>query len=52
VGKLEILAIREEARRLMGARFNLHDFHTALLAGCTLPLALARDDLSRRLGAS
>ena len=52
VGKLEILAIREEARRLMGARFNLHDFHTALLAGGTLPPALARDDLSRRLGAS
>lgn len=50
VGRELILALREEARRRMGSRFHLHDFHTALLAGGVLPLALVREEIWGRLG--
>jgi uncharacterized protein (DUF885 family) len=46
VGKLEILAIRDEARRRLGSRFDLHDFHAALLGRGSLPPALAREELA------
>jgi len=50
IGRELLLALREEARRRMGARFNLHDFHAALLAGGTLPPALIREEIWSRLG--
>lgn len=50
VGKLELIALREEAERRLGARFDLHDFHAALLASGTLPPALVREELWPRLG--
>jgi uncharacterized protein (DUF885 family) len=50
VGKLELLKVREEAKRRMGARFNLYDFHAALLSSGTLPPALIREELWARLG--
>jgi hypothetical protein len=34
----------------LGARFNLHDFHAALLASGTIPPALVREELWPRLG--
>ncbi|HYM81706.1 MAG TPA: DUF885 domain-containing protein [Candidatus Limnocylindria bacterium] len=49
VGKLELLSIRDEARRRLGARFDLHDFHAALLACGTLQPALVREELGERL---
>jgi uncharacterized protein (DUF885 family) len=49
VGKLEILAIRDEARRRLGSRFDLHDFHAALLGRGTLPPALVREELEHVL---
>lgn len=49
VGKLQILELRAEAERRLGARFDLHDFHAALLAGGTLPLALVREEIGERL---
>jgi uncharacterized protein (DUF885 family) len=49
VGKLEILAMREEARQRLGSRFNLYDFHAALLGRGTLPPALAREELAEVL---
>ena len=49
VGKLEILAIRAEAERRLGSRFDLHDFHAALLARGTLPPALVREELAETL---
>jgi uncharacterized protein (DUF885 family) len=50
VGMLEIVAMRDEARRRLGARFDLHDFHAALLGVGALPPALVRDELWERLG--
>jgi len=49
VGKLEILAIRGEAERRLGPRFDLHDFHAALLARGTVPPALVREELAEVL---
>jgi uncharacterized protein (DUF885 family) len=50
LGKIQILELRAEAQRKLGARFNLHDFHAALLASGTIPLALVREELWPRLG--
>ena len=48
VGKLDLLALREEAKSRLEERFTLSDFHAGLLAGGALPLALARDELWER----
>jgi len=50
VGKLQILELRSEAQQKLGARFQLHDFHAALLASGTIPPALVREELWSRLG--
>ena len=49
VGKHQILEMRDEAKRRMGARFNLYDFHKALLSSGTVPPALARMELEESL---
>jgi uncharacterized protein (DUF885 family) len=49
VGKLQIVELREETERRLGARFDLPAFHSALLAGGTIPPALAREELLERL---
>jgi uncharacterized protein (DUF885 family) len=49
VGKLEILAIRAETERRLGSRFDLHDFHAALLGRGTIPPALVREELAEVL---
>jgi uncharacterized protein (DUF885 family) len=48
VGKLELRAIREDAKRLYGDRFDLHDFHAGLLTGGALPLTLVREEVEER----
>lgn len=48
VGKLELLAVRDEAMRRFGDRFNLCDFHAGLLGGGALPIRLVRDELRER----
>jgi len=48
VGKLDLLALRDEAKSRLGDRFNLHDFHAGMLSGGALPLALARDEVWER----
>lgn len=40
IGQLKILALREKARAALGARFDLKDFHTVVLAHGALPLTL------------
>jgi len=50
VGKLALLGLRDEARRRLGARFSLHDFHAALLAGGTIQPSLVGEELWERLG--
>jgi len=52
VGKLQILELRSDAQRVLGSRFDLHDFHAALLASGTIPPALVHEELWPRLGAS
>jgi uncharacterized protein (DUF885 family) len=37
-GKLEVLRLREEARRRLGERFSLPDFHAAILDHGSLPM--------------
>ncbi|HEX4448467.1 MAG TPA: DUF885 domain-containing protein [Polyangiaceae bacterium] len=43
LGKLQILALREEARALLGPKFSLQHFHDALLAHGAPPVALIHD---------
>ena len=49
VGRELLLELRDEAKRRMGARFNLYDFHKALLSSGTVPPALARMELEESL---
>ena len=46
-GKLEILRAREEARRRLGSRFALPQFHSALLDSGSLPMPVMHDNISR-----
>lgn len=40
IGQLEIIAQRDKARRALGERFSLKDFHTLVLKTGTVPLAV------------
>jgi uncharacterized protein (DUF885 family) len=44
VGKLQIMALRDEARKRAGAAFDLAAFHARLLKSGTMPLALLREE--------
>lgn len=43
LGKIQILALREEARKKLGARFSLRRFHDALLSHGAPPVPLIRE---------
>jgi len=49
LGKSLILDLRDETRRRLGARFDLHDFHASLLASGSIPPSLIREELAERL---
>ncbi len=49
LGKTLLLELRDETRRRLGGRFDLHDFHAALLASGSVPPALIREELAGRL---
>jgi uncharacterized protein (DUF885 family) len=49
-GRLQILELREEARRRLGPRYDRLDLHAALLACGALPIGLLREELWDRLG--
>jgi Bacterial protein of unknown function (DUF885) len=51
LGKLQILALRDEARAKLGGRFSLRRFHDALLAHGAPPVALVHDAVLREIGA-
>jgi uncharacterized protein (DUF885 family) len=51
LGKLQILALREEARKTLGPRFSLQRFHDALLSHGAPPVALIHDRVLRDLAA-
>jgi uncharacterized protein (DUF885 family) len=40
LGKLEILRLREKAKAALGARFDIRQFHDAVLLGGAVPLAI------------
>ncbi|MEO0422263.1 MAG: DUF885 domain-containing protein [Pseudomonadota bacterium] len=46
-GALEIIALRQEAEQALGERFDLPDFHDALLGNGVLPLAALRSEVQR-----
>jgi uncharacterized protein (DUF885 family) len=52
LGKLQILALREEAKKALGARFSLRRFHDALLAHGAPPVPLIHDRVLRELAAA
>ncbi len=51
LGKLQILALRQEAEKKLGARFSLRAFHDALLAHGAPPVALVRERVLKEIGA-
>ncbi len=48
LGKVLILALREDERRRLGDRFRLRDFHDALLSNGSLPISFHRRLLAGR----
>jgi hypothetical protein len=52
LGKLQILALRDEAQKKLGARFSLQAFHDALLAHGAPPVALIRERVLKEIGAA
>jgi uncharacterized protein (DUF885 family) len=46
-GKLEILSVRDEARRALGSRFVLPQFHAAMLDSGSLPMPVMHQNMSR-----
>lgn len=49
LGKSLLVELRDETRRRLGARFDLHDFHASLLASGSIPPSLIREELAERL---
>jgi uncharacterized protein (DUF885 family) len=52
LGKLQILALREDAKKALGSRFSLQRFHDALLSHGSPPVALIHDRVLRDLAAA
>ena len=50
LGKLEILKLREDYRRKMGAQFSLQDFHDRFIKAGNPPIKLVRRELMGRDG--
>jgi uncharacterized protein (DUF885 family) len=49
LGQLEMLALRDDARRRLGTAFDIRRFHDALLGFGGLPLATLRDVVTTEL---
>ena len=49
VGEIRIRALRRESERTLGARFNVREFHTQVLAGGSLPLSVLEEQIRRWL---
>jgi uncharacterized protein (DUF885 family) len=46
LGQLEILELRRKAEKTLGARFDIRDFHDAVLRNGTLPLDLLEEQIN------
>jgi uncharacterized protein (DUF885 family) len=51
LGKLEIRALRTEAERRLGDRFDIREFHDRVLEDGSLPLPALREKLEAWMGA-
>lgn len=51
IGKRELVRIRDDARRRLGARFALPEFHAAVLDSGSLPIPVLEDKIARWTGA-
>jgi uncharacterized protein (DUF885 family) len=51
LGKLQIVSLRDEAKRALGDRFSIGKFHDALLSHGAPPLALVHDRVLAQVGA-
>src|SRR5689334_4726082 len=49
VGELKLLELRDKAKKTLGTRFNIRDFHTAVLNAGTLPLEILEREVDRYL---
>ncbi|HEY9683971.1 MAG TPA: DUF885 family protein, partial [Oculatellaceae cyanobacterium] len=45
LGKLDILALRDDYKKLKGAQFNLRDFHDRFLSGGYPPVKIIREEM-------
>ncbi len=52
LGQLEIRALRAEAEQQLGGRFDVRDFHDAVLRDGVLPLDLLREQVHRYIAAA
>jgi uncharacterized protein (DUF885 family) len=50
VGELEILKLRSQAKKALGSRFDLREFHEVVLAEGSLPLPLLRKRVAAWIG--
>ncbi|HYM35808.1 MAG TPA: DUF885 family protein, partial [Steroidobacteraceae bacterium] len=51
LGKLELLKLRDKARAALGARFNIRDFHDAVLLCGAVPLSVLDDVVDNYIAA-
>jgi uncharacterized protein (DUF885 family) len=49
MGSLEFLRLREEARTALGTRFDIREFHDAVLSPGSLPMAVLREHVAQWL---
>jgi len=47
IGMLKILELREKAKRALGAKFDLHQFHDVVLTNGALPLDVLEESVNR-----
>jgi uncharacterized protein (DUF885 family) len=52
VGQIEILRLRDEARRRLGERFDIRGFHDAVLRNGAVSLAMLRDQVEAWIAAT
>jgi uncharacterized protein (DUF885 family) len=50
IGEIRIRALRREAEKALGARFDVREFHTQLLSGGSLPLPVLEEEIRHWLG--
>ena len=47
IGELKIIELREKAKKALGNRFSLQEYHNAVLSAGTVPLELLEKEVDR-----